>query len=98
MDLASGMRWQERDKEGCEPKMTVQQIIIEYLKKHNFDGLYSSMGECCCGIQDLMPCGGDGISNCEPGYKTVCDCGEGCLFHIVVANPRRPPCRLAMQS
>ena len=68
------------ESEGGE--MTVKEIAIEYLVKHGFDGLVSDDAECSCEIAGLMPCCFDNCSECKPGYKTECDCGEGCPFHI----------------
>ena len=51
--------------------MTVEEIVIEYLKKNGFDGLYC-VGECGCEISDLMPCN-EAIEHCEAGYKQPCD-------------------------
>ena len=74
--------------------MNVKEIVLEYLKKHNFEGLVGN--ECCCEVKDLMPCDGlmTGASqtDCEPGYK--CDCNPetctvdgDCPFHISTEKP-----------
>lgn len=55
-------------------------MVIEYLERHGYDGLYDP-GECSCLLGELVPCGSD-FSDCEPGYKCPCECGEGCDFHI----------------
>lgn len=61
--------------------MTVLEIIVEYLKEHGYDGLYSD--NCGCELDDLMPCGSC-AENCKAGYRIEgCTCGEGCAFHIV---------------
>ena len=70
--------------------MDVGDIIREYLKNNNYDGLYSS-GICACFIDDLVPCG-EACDQCEAGYRIPCpydgDCeceGEG--DHISSKNP-----------
>jgi len=61
--------------------MDVKEIIKEYLSKNGYDGLVNAEGECGCLSDDLAPC--DNMeSECLPGYKTKCNCGEGCNFHI----------------
>lgn len=63
-----------------------ESIIHMYLVEHGYDGLFNDVGECACVIGDLMPCGGDYILECQPGYRVEgCSwsCGEGCDFHIV---------------
>ena len=64
----------------------VKAITIEYLKKHKFDGLFSSGGECACLINDIFCCGAEGVEDCKPGYRIECDgmCeeGGGCEFHV----------------
>lgn len=58
----SGERSEEMDK-------TVKEIIEEYLKKNGYDGLYNADGNCGCCLDDLCPCGIEGIENCKVGYK-----------------------------
>jgi len=62
--------------------MTVKDIISGYLKDHGYDGL---AGEACsCGLEDLMPCGGEeNILACEPAHKFQAKCSEcrGCAFN-----------------
>lgn len=49
--------------------MTVKEIIYDYLKNNNYDGLCSP---CCrCDIDDLMPCG-EPFENCIPAHKKYC--------------------------
>lgn len=43
------------------------QMVAEWLKANNYDGLYVS-GECGCLLDDLAPCG-EYCSECTPGYK-----------------------------
>jgi len=61
--------------------MKVEEIIVEYLDKNGYDGLFSQDGECACEKNDLAPC--EHISlDCRVGYKTECDCEEEHDFHI----------------
>jgi len=60
--------------------MTVKDILINYLKKNKYDGLYYP-GECHCIPYDLIPCGND-PSECKPGVKVPCTCGLKCDFDI----------------
>lgn len=62
--------------------LTVGEMIHDYLKSNNYDGLYFP-GLCACKLSDLMPCGGVNTEECKAGYKIdgddlKCDCG----FHI----------------
>ena len=36
--------------------MKVKEILAEWLENHGYDGLYDHHKECCCSIDDLMPC------------------------------------------
>lgn len=66
-------------------KPTVSEIVSNYLKENGFDGLCGD--ECGCPIEDLFLCSPYAGTNCVPGYKNPCDCGEGCEWHM---NPTRP--------
>lgn len=55
--------------------MTVHEILKTYLKNEGYDGLYNSLVPCGCELKDLMPCDGEGVGDCEPGYKVPCDPG-----------------------
>lgn len=66
--------------------MTVKEIVIEHLKRFSYDGLYNPYESCGCEIDDLMPCDNCGISDCEPGYKSPCDCEDEHDFHIGVQD------------
>jgi hypothetical protein len=58
--------------------MTAKDIIRDYLKEHGFDGLCCTHCDPCgCGLDDLAPCGNDGILDCEPAYKRPCKGEEG---------------------
>ena len=75
-------------------RMTIEEIIIKYLQDNGFDGLCNPAVECGCGIDDCMPCGGEGVIDCQPAYKHICgdkrkidcvpDCEQDCdgeCFH-----------------
>lgn len=58
----------------------VGDLIVEYLEKHGYHGLYNEYGECACLIKDIGAC--EDISlDCVPGYMSPCTCGEH-DFHI----------------
>lgn len=65
--------------------MAIKEIILDYLKKNNYDGLCNPDVECGCGIDDFMPCDNIDI-NCQPAYKKLCkNCGDfnsenGCFY------------------
>ena len=59
--------------------MTVKEILADWLKSHNWDGLAGD--ECGCELNDLMPC--DSPDQCVPGIRGPCDCGESHDWHIV---------------
>jgi len=67
--------------------MNVQEIVREYLKKNEFDGLYNSW-ECACGIDDLMPCD-EVMPDCMPGYKQVMTESESSEFDFII-GPEKP--------
>ena len=54
-------------------KITVKQIVEEYLKKNGFDGLFNDVGDCACCLDDLCTCNNEGIENCKCGYKRAYD-------------------------
>lgn len=65
--------------------MNTIEIIKKYLEENKYDGLFCDY--CGCSIDDLIPCDGDYITNCEPGHKIKCDpetcSADGdCEFHI----------------
>jgi len=62
----------------------VSEIIWDHLRILGFDGLYWP-GECSCTLDDLIACGSD-PSECYPGYKQDCTCGQGCDFDIGPGN------------
>lgn len=57
--------------------MSVRTMLKEWLDQHGYDGLYSPTGGCACERDDLIPCSGEGVEHCEPGYRIECD---GCDF------------------
>ena len=71
-------------------KMKVKKIIINYLKKNGYEGLYDS-NNCGCDIKDLADCE-ENFSGCSPGYKKDCkkcdnkdekgNCNEGIEYCI----------------
>lgn len=54
--------------------MDIREIIENYLEEKNYDGLFYP-DRCACEKGDLFPCG-EGCPECEPGYKSKCDCGD----------------------
>jgi len=80
---------------------TVRAIVAEYLKAHGYDGLYDAGGECGCENDDLMPCcgawGGSGnVPACQPGYRTICDCGDH-DWHMSPIREEENPAAACMQ-
>lgn len=55
--------------------LTVKEIVINYLKKNNFDGLHYD-SECSCKIDDLLNCGNE-CTECKPG--NFINCNECCF-------------------
>jgi hypothetical protein len=48
--------------------INTKKIILDYLNKKGYDGLYNAHTGCSCLKDDLMPCDLSGL-DCEPGYK-----------------------------
>lgn len=52
--------------------LNIKQIVLEYLKQNNYDGLYEDSGYyedyCCCEIDNLWVCG-EPMNICKAGYK-----------------------------
>ena len=63
--------------------MNVKEIITDWLKNHNYDGLFMDRG-CACSLDDLIPGNCPTLEHCEPGYKYKCKCfgGGGHPDHI----------------
>ena len=53
--------------------MTIEEIIKKYLVDNGFDGLCNPDLECGCSIEDSLPCGAEGIMECQPAYKHHCN-------------------------
>ena len=49
--------------------MTVKEIIVNYLKKHGYDGLVNVDIECGCDIEDLDCCDNFHLDDCQPAYQ-----------------------------
>ena len=62
---------------------TIKEIIIKYLKKNGYSGLYNGDIECGCPIEDIPLCEYPNLDECKAGYKckyaTLNDCNEGCI-------------------
>jgi len=58
--------------------LTIKQIVVEYLKASNFDGLRHPDFECSCITSYLMPCSDfEGLNPCDvcvAGYRIECEC------------------------
>lgn len=59
--LAPGGGWARVDSDA-----TVGSIVVQYLKRHGYDGLIDGDG-CGCSLDDLAPCGSMG-EGCMPAY------------------------------
>lgn len=68
--------------------MTVKEIVEQYLRQNGYTGLLSQDMECGCDIDDLVPCNGDCIEHCEPGYKAACKCEDHDGWHIQATPPQ----------
>ncbi len=64
----------------------VNEIVAAYLIKNGYDGLYNKDGGCGCILGMLAPCASYSMQ-CLPGYRTECDCGEDCRFHVGPKGP-----------
>lgn len=62
--------------------MNPKEIVRKYLEENGFDGLFRD-GKCACTKDDLWwGCCDSPMKDCEPGYKSPCDCSEDHAFHI----------------
>ena len=52
--------------------MDILDIVKDYLKENQYDGLYNSDGECACELSDFRPCG-ESFCECKPGIKKTYD-------------------------
>ncbi len=69
--------------------MTVKEILIEWLTEHGYSGLWNE-DECGCGIDDFIPCNGEGSDGCQPGYRVKTDpetSDDGYGWKIVSEKP-----------
>ena len=66
---------------------TVHEILVDWLRKHGYDGLCNPEIECGCTLDDLQPCDSF-MLNCKPAYKGPCTCGD-CWFHMHIDKPDR---------
>jgi len=58
--------------------MTVRTIVTQWLRANGYDGLYVP-GECCCNLNDLMPCNGQpDPDDCRAGHVVPCPGGDEC--------------------
>ncbi len=74
--------------------MIVREILIEWLKEHGYSGLWNE-DECGCHIDDFIICNGDGIEDCQPGYKVSTNpetSDSGFNWKIVSENPKEGKC------
>lgn len=57
--------------------MTVNEIVEQYLKANNLDGLFNEDLDCACLLADLAPCGEMGME-CRAGMRVACpsSCNE----------------------
>jgi len=60
--------------------LTVRQIVADRLKADGYDGLFCSVGDCGCVLDDLMPCC-ESCEHCEAGFRGPDPDGE-CTFRI----------------
>lgn len=78
------MDMENRRLEVKEMRMTVKEILKEWLLSHGYEGLCGD--QCGCDIDDLILCDGTTIENCIPGHKVPCDpndCELGrCDWHM----------------
>lgn len=55
--------------------MTLGEIVKVNLTALGYDGLFASEYECACLTDDLFPCDAPN-SDCQAGFKAICDCGK----------------------
>ncbi len=68
--------------------MTVKEIIIEYLTKNGYAGLFNSNFECGCDLENLISCDNQ-CTDCEAGYKHKCP--EGYEFDWLITESKESP-------
>ena len=62
-------------------------IVVEYLDREGFDGLYNPDGGCACKVGDLAPCG-EIHGDCAAGYLQPCP--DSCQEHDWHIGKERP--------
>jgi len=60
--------------------MNVKEIVRNWLRENNCDGLYDD--DCACDLETLMDCYDGRIPGCMPGVKGPCNCNKGHDDHI----------------
>jgi len=55
--------------------MTIEEIVVKYLKDNKFDGLCNPDGECGCNLDEIFPCDGY-VPDCKPAYEIEDKTGE----------------------
>ena len=65
---------EEPVQEPASANPCIREIVADWLKEHNFDGLCKTENGCGCTLDDLIPCidGLDGEA-CQAGYKGPVD-------------------------
>lgn len=61
--------------ETSKDNLIVTEIIKDWLKEHDFDGLYSVESQCGCAIEELSICG-EIYQDCRAGYKAKIGSGS----------------------
>lgn len=51
----------------------IPDIVKLWLKENDYDGLAYPEMECCCFLDDFMPCGDNGGKGCTPGHSVDVD-------------------------
>ena len=49
--------------------MNVKEIVLDYLSKNSYEGLFNEDLDCGCPIDDFMPCWDGKYAECQPGYR-----------------------------
>ena len=77
----------QKDKGGI--RMNLTKIVEEFLRVNGYDGLYSNIGECGCGLDDLVPYGEQtNLIDCEPVIKSHVTVKRAAIF-ILARNQTR---------